>query len=328
MTKDYIIEFDQVLPGDILLTADRTLSSKGIRVVTLGDFSHAMICFTHASCIHALPNGGVQSVNLQRMLFVRPEHVRVLRLKAASGAIQKACDYARSQIGKQYSMSDAARSVTKRARKTNRQFCSRLVAECYDFAGISLVPDPLRCTPKELGESLLLTEVDVTVRKATSAELAFANSPDPIARQTAITSDMFASIRRVIGTDIQTDEQLLEFLVQDSRKDAEVAAIVRASGYLEMWKGEVAKNKWRYDLDHLAAIGLPADQLEALCHREISGANDQLRIFRHMFEIAAAVHSARSLECAEQMAKLYYHLVYITEMRLDTFRRALVGLRT
>ncbi|MBC7953401.1 MAG: hypothetical protein H7Z12_16470 [Rhodospirillaceae bacterium] len=328
MDKDYIIEFDQVLPGDIILSADRTLSSKGIRGITLSVHSHAMICVTHACCIHALRSGGVQSINLQRRLFAKPEHVRVLRLKTPDpDALQKACDYARSQIGKQYSVPDALMSGTKGNKVSNRQYCSRLVAECYAYGGIALVPNPQYCTPKHLGKSALLTVVNVTVRKATSEEITFANSPDPVAKQTAITEDMFAKIRKVTGADIQTEDGLLAFLAQDSRLDAEIASIVQSSGYLDMWKYEVIKNKWRYNFDHLAAIDLPPDKLEALCHREIKGADEQLRIFRHMLRTAAAAYKAHSLDYAEQMAELYQNLVSITEMRLDSFQRALAGLR-
>jgi len=63
-----ILDSNRLRIGDIILTADRTLLSKGIRQVTGGSFSHAMLYVADHSYIHS-DGGGVHSGNTQRRLL-------------------------------------------------------------------------------------------------------------------------------------------------------------------------------------------------------------------------------------------------------------------
>lgn len=328
-TKNYLIDYTRLKLGDILLTAEDTKSSKAIRKATKSDFSHAMINVAQGGCIHALPNGGVQSVNLQRILFSDPKHVKVLRATTAPSEsdLQMLCDYARTQIGKQYSVRDAAFSGAKGKRVSNRQYCSRLVAESYAYARINLVENPRYCTPGDLDKSKILEKVEVTVREATPKEVEFANSPDPIALQTSITDQMFAGIRKITGVDIQTDEQLLSFLIEHQKFDNAFSSIVRQSGYLDMWKGEILKNNWRYDIDDLMMIKFQIEEFEEFCQNEISLANELMDRFERMLYLYIDLYHQYELEYCSVMVELYKNLVSMTRMRLGTFQQALAELK-
>lgn len=328
-TKNYLIDYTRLKLGDILLTAEDTKSSKAIRKATKSDFSHAMINVAQGGCIHALPDGGVQSVNLQRILFSDPKHVKVLRVTTAPSEsdLQMLCDYARTQIGKQYSVRDAAFSGAKGKRVSNRQYCSRLVAESYAYARINLVENPQYCTPGDLDKSKILEKVEVTVREATPKEVEFAYSSDPIASQTSIIDQNFAKIRKIAGADIQTEEQLLSFLIENKKFDNDFSSIVRRSGYLDMWKGEISKNNWRYNINELIKIKFLIDDFEKFCQNEISEANKLMNRFNDMLHLYIEIYHRYDLEYCSMMVELYKNLVSMTQMRLGTFQQALAELK-
>ncbi len=146
----FILDADHLRVGDIILTADQTLRSKGIRVATGGSFSHTMLYVANHSYIHS-DGDGVHSGNTQRRLFSKLGDAAVLRLRNPdASAVERACMYARTQVGKQYSKTEAMRSRKLRDAEqledSNRQFCSRLVAQAYSFAGVPLVPNQTTAT--------------------------------------------------------------------------------------------------------------------------------------------------------------------------------------
>ncbi|MGV7213445.1 hypothetical protein [Bradyrhizobium sp. UFLA05-112] len=77
-----------------------------------GVVSHAMICVQHGSFIDST-SSGVQARNLQRELFENDEKAFHFRLKNPPDrkVLEQIVDYARSEIGARYSISEAARSV-------------------------------------------------------------------------------------------------------------------------------------------------------------------------------------------------------------------------
>jgi len=130
---------------------------------------------------------------------------------------------------------------------SNRQFCSRLVAQSYAFAPVKLVPNADYCYPKDLGDSSLLRVISDCLRQASDAELRFAEDDNPLERQTQATNFILAEIRKLTGSDIQTFEQPVPYLMANPQHDKEVAEMVRASGYLYLWAIDVDRNRWRYD---------------------------------------------------------------------------------
>ena len=139
--KKYIINRFKLEPCDIILTSDKTFSSKGIRLATLGKYSHAAI-YVGGTIIEATLKG-VFSKNTQRIIFDKENQVAVFRSKKPLSEIEvkKICEYARAQVGSLYTIPEA---ITIRARsmlgilETRKQFCSRLVAKAYEAAEYDL----------------------------------------------------------------------------------------------------------------------------------------------------------------------------------------------
>lgn len=220
----FILDADRLRVGDIILTADQTLRSKGIRLATGGSFSHAMLYVADHSYIHS-DSDGVHSGNTQRRLFSALGDAAVLRLRNPDpSAVERACVYARTQVGKQYSKTEAFRSrkfrdAAERMEDSNRQFCSRLVAQAYLVAGVPLVPNADYCYPSDFATSQLLQAVAAPLRQAHLAEIEFAHSESPIERQTRANNFILDEVRKLSGSDIQTFEQLPHFLVQNPKHD-------------------------------------------------------------------------------------------------------------
>lgn len=98
---------------------------------------------------------------------------KVLRLAKDPGQKITAtlCDHARYLVGSQYSVAEAilvkGPEFTKQFRKNSRkQFCSRLVAQCFQKAGINLVSNANFCSPADLERCGLLVTVPDMVRPA------------------------------------------------------------------------------------------------------------------------------------------------------------------
>lgn len=247
----FILKFQEVmLPGDIILTAALTAASYGIRKITKSNFSHAIL-YLGDSYMHS-DLDGVHSGNPQRLLFESPEHVKVLRLKQEylnAQTIENVCAFARSEHGKQYSKIEAAKSVlTPNAlSQKNRQFCSKLVAQSFQNAGIRIVKNSNYCTPHEISISDYFEEVLDVTKLANDEEIEFANSKSFLTSQTEITNKLLKNIREITGQDIQTLNEIDTLLIKNPEYDYQITDILKNSGYLEIWKMDCKKNPWKYD---------------------------------------------------------------------------------
>ena len=119
----YLLKMEAIEAGDIILTGDDEKLSRVIKKYTKGSFSHAILYVGHGSYIHS-DRDGVHSNNTQRLLFESKDNVSVLRPKNTS-IVKAACEFARSQIGKEYSVKSAVNAKIKTPIKfgSNRQFC-------------------------------------------------------------------------------------------------------------------------------------------------------------------------------------------------------------
>jgi len=125
----YILNDDLLLPGDIILTTTVHKTSKLIRIVTGGEYSHAMLYVGGQSCIDSTGNG-VQAHNTQRMLFESPQFCKVLRYKdtISQELLESVLDFVRTKVGTAYSIPEAIHAGLKDKKysdQQNRQFCSR-----------------------------------------------------------------------------------------------------------------------------------------------------------------------------------------------------------
>jgi hypothetical protein len=251
----YILDIEKLEAGDIILTRSSSRESELIRKLSQCDYSHAIIYVGVSSCIES-DGLGVQSQNIQRMLFENESDVLVLRLKDDSfkNLLSGAIVFARQKIGTEYSTTEARLARLEKsiaAKETNRQFCTRFVAQAYLNSGIQIVSNPDYCSPNDIQGSELLTVINNALRTATKAEIAFAQEESPLEKQKDIHNFIFENARTISGQDIQTFEQLSKYVLENPDKDSDITNIIEKSGYLEMWKGDVERNPWHYDYNEL-----------------------------------------------------------------------------
>jgi len=329
----FILDVDHLRVGDIILTADQTLLSKGVRVATGGSFSHAMLYVSDHSYIHS-DGDGVHSGNTQRRLFSALGDAAVLRLRNPDAStVERACAYARTQVGKQYSKTEALRSkkfrdAAEQREDSNRQFCSRLVAQAYSFAGLPLVSNVDYCYPGDFLHTTLLQPVAAPLRQARAAEIEFAQSESPIDRQTRATNFILDEVRKLSGRDIQTFEQLPDFLILNPEHDAAVCEIVKGSGYLNFWREDVLRNPWRYDPVEFRKLPMPSGERERVAQQELRAAEQQLRQFTLVYGQYMLLWQRANLNYFAMKLLLYMSLMDVTKQRIAAAQQVIDGWTT
>lgn len=246
----YIVDLSKLLPGDIILERDDRDLSKLVRKLSKSQYSHALLYTGNSNCIDA--GDIVKSCNLQRKLYNNCDDVCVLRLKKEfydDDIIEAAICYVRMVVGQEYSMEDAKKMALRNADNpmSNRQICTRLIAQSYKKGNIELVENEDFPTPEDILQSGKLEKIDDITRKATEEDIAFADSQNVIDIQTPIIASMLVKAREASDSDIQTLGQMLDFVLCHPEKDPELSCIVMESGYLDIWKKEEEINYWLYD---------------------------------------------------------------------------------
>ncbi|MHC2424222.1 hypothetical protein ACVII1_007223 [Bradyrhizobium elkanii] len=261
------IKIGSVEPGDILFTARPGKISKTIRATTGGEVSHAMICVQRGSFIDST-SSGVQARNLQRELFEDDEKAFHFRLKNPPDrkVLEQIVDYARSEIGARYSKIEAARSVAAiRRPRSKRQFCSRLVARVYKMAGIELVTDADYCSPEDLRLSPLLKELPVEFEPVSAEELAWtSNQPNPIQAMHDAQNAVLDAARSV-DPEVENFNDMYGLLVKRPEADQVIAAALKSSGYLDIWKIEVETHPWRYSNGLMDLLSASPEAIRDYC---------------------------------------------------------------
>ncbi|WP_064023301.1 YiiX/YebB-like N1pC/P60 family cysteine hydrolase [Methylomonas sp. DH-1] len=316
----YIIEIAKLQAGDIFLTTQKHIVSKAIKAFTSSDYSHAMLHVGDGSYIHS-DGDGVQAGNVQRLLFDDEKYIQVLRLKDGIDRklIDAACAFARNEVGKQYSVKDAINTKNPLSKKseTNRQFCSRLVAQSFESVGLKLVKNSSYCAPQELDDSEFTVRVSDCVRKATDAEIEFANTQNPLENQANITNSIFTKTRSVTGQDIQTFEQLSNYLLENIQHDGQITNIIMESGYLFMWQHEVNANPWRYTQELFMSLPVSKEKLNEIAVAELKSALNSKQRYVYMYEQYMRIWQAKRLKYAAIHIMLYQKLIELTDLRIS-----------
>jgi hypothetical protein len=247
----YKINPDKLEFGDIILIKSDDDLSRRVRHESNSQFSHAMLYVGLSTYIDSTFDG-VQANNIQRFLFENTEDVRILRLKdeKLKKKLNTITNFARQKIGTEYSLREALESVKgekKLADHPNRQFCTRFISQAYYSAQIELTENINYPVPEDLIKSDLLIEIPNISRKATSAEVEYAESESPLKSQKNIHNNIFKSIRKISGQDIQTFDQLKSLIIEHPEFDEQITKIVEESGYLTMMDKDFEKNSQHYD---------------------------------------------------------------------------------
>jgi hypothetical protein len=305
----YLLNRELLKKGDIILTCSNEKPSKLIRKLTGSEYSHAILYVGESSYIHS-DLAGVHSGNIQRMGIDSPEFVKVVRVKNQS-VIDKAVEYARLQVGASYSKLSAANAGAKIFSKLDakKQFCSRLVAKSYEYAGVKLVSNSDVCLPQEIAESKLVSIIENCAYLASMEEIEFALSFNPIEKQTEITNAILKKIRNLIGNKIQTLSDVTSHLMKDPKFDKQVTEIYQISGYLDMWRYERDKNPWRYNVELFMELPLTIQELNRQAKKELEVAEGLLSIYKSNLEQYFYIKKQYELMYAEQQFSLYKQLV-------------------
>jgi hypothetical protein len=316
----YIIEINKLQAGDIFLTTQKHVVSKAIKAFSASDFSHAMLHVGDGSYIHS-DGDGVHAGNVQRLLFKYKEYVQVLRLREDidRNLINAACAFARREVGKQYSVKEAINTKNPLSKKTvtNRQFCSRLVAQSFESVGLNLVENSSYCAPQELDDSELTVRIYDCVREANEAEIEFANTENPLEKQASITNEIFAKARSITQQDIQTFEQLLNYLLENSEHDKAITNVIKESGYLFMWQHEMNANPWRYSVESFMSLPVTKEELKEIAATELDSAVNTRQRYVFMLDQSMSIWRATKLEYALMNIMLYQKLVELTDQRIS-----------
>lgn len=206
---------------------------------------------------------GVFSKNLQRLLMNKPENLAVYRSKVALTNLvkDKICEYAQSQIGSLYAIPEALLMLPMRHLKPQRskkQFCSRLVACSYAYAGFDLqnLRDPNFCSPRQLSLCKAFEKLENVVREAYPAEIDLSETPDPTIKNLKDTYAWLNEVRELVSADpflsqsfdIQTQNDVTELLLRHPELDSTVTAILRKTDYLYFFNHDRKANPYRYDI--------------------------------------------------------------------------------
>jgi hypothetical protein len=250
------IDFNQLQPGDILLTTSQEPRSWSVRTGTKSDISHAMLYVANSSVIDSTSDG-VHARNLQKIFYEDDCAIYALRpIKPLTDQERLTIiRYARSVVGTRYAILDAVRSVTTpKGSGGMRQFCSRLVARAYKEAGIQLVANPDFCTPEQLKGSPLLQELSSLAVPISAEEIAEIESRPNRADGMAQVTNAFLEQVRPFAPQVESINDALEFLVTNRGFDGQVHAALSSSGYLDFWQLERQEFSWRYDLEDMREI--------------------------------------------------------------------------
>ncbi|EZP68819.1 YiiX/YebB-like N1pC/P60 family cysteine hydrolase [Pseudomonas sp. RIT357] len=260
MKNKYLLDRKKLKKGDLILTAEPTKQSKGIRVVTLGRYSHAAI-WVGGTMIEATLKG-VFSKNAQRLLVDNPEHLAVYRSKVplSQEITEKICEYAQSQVGSLYAISEAALMLPMRLldlKESKKQFCSRLVACSYEYAGFDLqnLRNPNFCSPRQLSLCKAFQKVEGIVKEAQKSEIAFAQTTDPVTKNLGDTYEWLNKVRDLVSAtpalcqayDIQAQNDVSRLLLNHPEFDQTVTGFMRSTDYLTYFNHDRSTNPYRYD---------------------------------------------------------------------------------
>lgn len=307
--------------GDIILATTTDWYSKGIRKLTGSDISHALV-YVESHVVIDATGDGVHSRNTQRLFWEDECSMHVLRLTEGLDAAQsrRIVNYVRGRIGTQYSKVEAARSVLGGARSpSRRQFCSRLVAQAYASAGLSLVTDPHYCTPAHLKSSTRLVAVQGAVQQTSDEEVQRWEGIHDTPRSMRDATNALLSGARAKNERIENVNDIDHHLQITPSDDAYFADLYERSGYLTVWVVECDKNRWQYDLQAMLDKPGPDAAKWQYCE-DLLGDDEEEGLVR--FEVNRTGYSLLAeeyqLETFRRLSTLYEKLVELHLKRRQT----------
>lgn len=257
---------DLIQPGDIVLTTTPERLSQSIRKVTGSDISHAMICVGKSSVIDSTGDG-VHARNLGRLILEPSCAGHVLRPanSLTTDQLRSVISFARAAVGTRYTMTGATKSVLAGFVAGRRQFCSRLVAQAYRNAGVNLVSDADFCHPGEFLNSVALVEVPHVLRNLSPEEEAdWREDIDNVQAMRDSTNALLREARKLCP-EIESLNDIDAYLVEHPERDAHLVEALQSSRYLELWRDELERNVWQYNVALMEGHKVSAERKQRYC---------------------------------------------------------------
>ncbi len=303
----------ELLAGDILLSTTSKPISLAIRTVTGCDISHALLCLGGNSVIDATEDG-VHARNTQYHLFEADQPLYLLRACTTLSQTQARLitDFARSKIGTRYTTAEALGVIGRHKQEVSeKQFCSRLVAQAYAHAGIALVGTPDYCSPAHLKKSPLLRPVMDFFDAVSGSEAAeILASPNVARLMLDVSQEAMRRIRK-IAPQVEAMGRVFSYLQENPSDDDRICQAFKESGYLDMWQVELSEKPAHYYYDALNASQDSHADMSAHCRGLIRSGGDELRNYQT---------NIRALEsfsgCAELATFIAHKQVFLIMMAL------------
>ncbi len=297
LRKKYVLNLEALKPGDIILEHGYKLHSLAIMKVTGSHYSHAML-YEGSTIIEATSSGGVFSKVPNRFAVVNKNDLKVLRLEneISPEDMKNITMTARALTGSSYNKSEAVKAGKKKKptqKRSNGQFCSRLVAQCYDSADIKLVENVSYCSPADLEISPLLIEVENAVKEASEAELAHALAPSIHTQHHKSSVDWVKAAKKILRkSDVEAetinDIYSATLRLRNPKVDKLILKEITKAGHYSFYLEDKKANSFRYDISEFAdKIGDDISKIDGEIHKEISIVEVQsvnLRNFKKYFD--------------------------------------------
>lgn len=254
MSDYYMLGVKKLQKGDVICTTSKkSLISGVIRMGTKSNYSHVLMVYGYGAFIHA-DSMGVYSYNTQRLIFKSADSVKVLRLKQEyQDKIFDLCENLRSEVGKVYGTISALNAwlkmdfISRFENASDIQFCSKLIAECFEKCKLKIVDNPKECFPKHIAESKLFSEVPNILKKCSNEEINFAkNTENPQILQAKIFTKILTEIKDATKANIFTIMEAELFILNNPEFDSTFKKIYERNGYDNMHKIELQRNGYRY----------------------------------------------------------------------------------
>lgn len=323
----YIINYTALQCGDIILDRNSSRESEVIRKRANSDYSHARL-YVGGTLIES-EGLGVQSVNPQRLLYDNPNDFIVLRPTSASEEQKTlACLYARSEVGREYAGKDFKKSVVKpiEIEEPNRQFCTRLIAQAYKFAGYEIVQNADYCTPNEIQSSDKLILVENMFHEANEEEIGIAEH-DGIMKMVDETNDqnliyvsMLEEMRNVTGDlncDIQTEEDLARYIIEHPKYDEVFSNILINSRYFRLW--EIYEKEKPEEFDAELLIKKYGNFAQKYAINNLISPQDNLVIWKMQLQTYEYLIEKYGFKLFFRFAEMYKNIINSYYKRKNTF---------
>lgn len=246
----YIIDHTKLKMGDVIVIKRYDRLSMRMRDSAKSDFSHVMLYVGGCSALESEGNG-VSSMNVQRLLVDSKDDLVIKRYPQLTlEQFEEINTYARKNVGMEYSMREMIDvNIRKEVGNPQRQFCSRYVARAFAAAGIEIVDDADFCYPDEIVNSGTLLTVKDVLREASTAEEEYASSQSILTLQTDSVAELLEQLRNKTGIDIQSLEQVLDYVQKNPGDDETVSDILTSSPYFSLWKMHHDSHPEEFDID-------------------------------------------------------------------------------